>query len=59
MSVFDEATVFIAYNFTTDVIHWKLIFSFYQLQMCGGLSSQVQNCATKRRSSGNQVSFCC
>jgi hypothetical protein len=59
MNVLDEATISLAYNFTAGVIHWKLLFSFYQLQMCEGLSSQVQNCATERRSNGNQVSFCC
>jgi hypothetical protein len=53
MNVLDEATISLAYNFTTGVIHWKLLFSFYQLQMCEVLSSQLQNCATKRRSNGN------
>jgi hypothetical protein len=54
MNVLDEATVSLVYNFTIGVIYWKFLFSFYQ-----GLSSQVQNCATKRLSNGNQVSFCC
>jgi hypothetical protein len=34
MYVLDEATISLAYKFTTGVIHWKLLFSFYQLQMC-------------------------
>jgi hypothetical protein len=59
INVLDEATVSLLYNFTTDAIHWKLLFSFYQLQMCEEILSQVQNCATKRPSNGNQVSFCC
>ena len=39
MNLLDEATISLAYKFTTVVIHWKLLFSFYQLHMCESLSS--------------------